>query len=72
MNKRKPYHSINFVIAHDGFTLYDLVSYNLKVIKYFEFICVFFICGVLSSSYCWFCSIMMLMAKVGMTEAMTI
>ncbi|CAL5384036.1 unnamed protein product [Camellia sinensis] len=32
VNKRKPYHSINFVIAHDGFTLYDLVSYNFKVI----------------------------------------
>jgi pullulanase/glycogen debranching enzyme len=31
MNKRKPYHSVNFVIAHDGFTLYDLVSYNFKV-----------------------------------------
>ncbi|XP_047325584.1 isoamylase 3, chloroplastic isoform X2 [Impatiens glandulifera] len=30
VNKRKPYHSINFVIAHDGFTLYDLVSYNFK------------------------------------------
>ncbi|KAG5543923.1 hypothetical protein RHGRI_016622 [Rhododendron griersonianum] len=30
VNKRKPYHSINFVIAHDGFTLYDLVSYNSK------------------------------------------
>ncbi|KAK7353040.1 hypothetical protein VNO80_18473 [Phaseolus coccineus] len=30
MNKRRPYHSINFVIAHDGFTLRDLVSYNLK------------------------------------------
>ncbi|KAG8632885.1 isoamylase 3, chloroplastic isoform X1 [Manihot esculenta] len=29
-NKRKPCHSINFVIAHDGFTLYDLVSYNFK------------------------------------------
>ncbi|GMN35239.1 hypothetical protein TIFTF001_005188 [Ficus carica] len=29
-NKRTPYHSVNFVIAHDGFTLYDLVSYNLK------------------------------------------
>ncbi|XP_004299680.1 PREDICTED: isoamylase 3, chloroplastic-like [Fragaria vesca subsp. vesca] len=29
-NKRKPYHSINFIIAHDGFTLYDLVSYNFK------------------------------------------
>ncbi|GAB4861303.1 Isoamylase 3, chloroplastic [Ancistrocladus abbreviatus] len=30
VNKRKPYHSINFVIAHDGFTLRDLVSYNFK------------------------------------------
>ncbi|KAJ7965751.1 putative Isoamylase [Quillaja saponaria] len=30
VNKRKPYHSINFVIAHDGFTLRDLVSYNSK------------------------------------------
>lgn len=27
---RKPYQNINFVIAHDGFTLYDLVSYNQK------------------------------------------
>lgn len=27
---RKPYHSINFVTAHDGFTMYDLVSYNEK------------------------------------------
>ncbi|KAJ3693124.1 hypothetical protein LUZ60_012219 [Juncus effusus] len=30
INKRKPYHSVNFIIAHDGFTLYDLVSYNSK------------------------------------------
>uniref|UniRef100_A0A1U8Q6M4 Isoamylase 3, chloroplastic isoform X2 n=1 Tax=Nelumbo nucifera TaxID=4432 RepID=A0A1U8Q6M4_NELNU len=30
VNKRKPYHSVNFVIAHDGFTLNDLVSYNIK------------------------------------------
>ncbi|KAF5190243.1 Glycogen debranching enzyme [Thalictrum thalictroides] len=30
VNKRKPYHSINFIIAHDGFTLRDLVSYNVK------------------------------------------
>lgn len=30
VNKRKPYHGINFVIAHDGFTLMDLVSYNVK------------------------------------------
>ena len=28
VNQRKPYHSINFVTAHDGFTLRDLVSYN--------------------------------------------
>jgi isoamylase len=27
---RKPYASINFVTAHDGFTLHDLVSYNQK------------------------------------------
>lgn len=27
---RKPYHSINFVTAHDGFTMWDLVSYNDK------------------------------------------
>jgi isoamylase len=27
---RKPYASINFVTAHDGFTLQDLVSYNTK------------------------------------------
>jgi isoamylase len=27
---RKPYQSINFVTAHDGFTLRDLVSYNHK------------------------------------------
>jgi isoamylase/glycogen operon protein len=27
---RKPYHSINFCTAHDGFTLRDLVSYNTK------------------------------------------
>ncbi|RRR78087.1 MAG: glycogen debranching enzyme GlgX [Candidatus Viridilinea halotolerans] len=29
-NGRKPYHSINFITAHDGFTLRDLVSYNEK------------------------------------------
>jgi glycogen operon protein len=27
---RAPYHSINFVTSHDGFTLHDLVSYNEK------------------------------------------
>lgn len=27
---RKPFHSINFITSHDGFTLYDLVSYNNK------------------------------------------
>ena len=29
-NGRRPYASINFVTAHDGFTLLDLVSYNEK------------------------------------------
>lgn len=27
---RRPYASINFIVAHDGFTLHDLVSYNDK------------------------------------------
>ena len=27
---RRPYASINFVTAHDGFTMADLVSYNVK------------------------------------------
>lgn len=27
---RKPYHSLNFITAHDGFTLKDLVTYNGK------------------------------------------
>lgn len=27
---RKPSHSINFITCHDGFTLWDLVSYNQK------------------------------------------
>ena len=27
---RQPYHSINFITCHDGFTLADLVSYNVK------------------------------------------
>ncbi|MBN2372859.1 glycogen debranching protein GlgX [bacterium] len=27
---RRPFHSINFITAHDGFTLNDLVSYNEK------------------------------------------
>jgi len=27
---REPYHSINFVTCHDGFTLADLVAYNTK------------------------------------------
>lgn len=27
---RSPYSSINFISCHDGFTLYDLVSYNTK------------------------------------------
>src|SRR5207249_11301609 len=29
-NGRRPYASINFVTAHDGFTLNDLVTYNEK------------------------------------------
>ncbi len=29
-NVFRPYQSINFVTAHDGFCLYDLVSYNIK------------------------------------------
>lgn len=29
-SERQPYHSINFITAHDGFTLSDLVSYNDK------------------------------------------
>jgi glycogen operon protein len=27
---RKPYHSVNFITSHDGFTMWDLVSYNNK------------------------------------------
>lgn len=27
---RKPFHSINFITSHDGFTMRDLVSYNSK------------------------------------------
>jgi glycogen operon protein len=29
-SSRRPYASINFIAAHDGFTLHDLVSYNEK------------------------------------------
>jgi isoamylase len=29
-NGRKPWHSVNFLVAHDGFTLRDLYSYNNK------------------------------------------
>jgi isoamylase len=29
-HRRKPWASVNFVTAHDGFTLHDLVSYNVK------------------------------------------
>jgi glycogen operon protein len=29
-NLRRPYNSINFVTSHDGFTLWDQVSYNTK------------------------------------------
>ena len=27
---RRPFYSINYIIAHDGLTLYDLVSYNKR------------------------------------------
>jgi isoamylase len=27
---RKPWHSVNFMVAHDGFTLADLYAYNVK------------------------------------------
>jgi glycogen operon protein len=30
LSGRKPWHSINFITCHDGFTLWDLVSYNRK------------------------------------------
>ena len=29
-NSYRPFQSLNFITAHDGFTLYDLVSYNQK------------------------------------------
>ncbi|MCB9677115.1 MAG: glycosyl hydrolase [Alphaproteobacteria bacterium] len=29
-NGRKPYHSVNFITAHDGFTMFDLFSYGEK------------------------------------------
>lgn len=29
-HNRRPYHGINFIVAHDGFSLYDLVAYNSK------------------------------------------
>lgn len=29
-NGRAPYHGVNFITSHDGFTLHDLVSYNAK------------------------------------------
>ena len=29
-NGRKPWHSVNLLVAHDGFTLRDLYSYNTK------------------------------------------
>lgn len=29
-NNRRPYHSVNYVTVHDGFTMYDLFSYENK------------------------------------------
>jgi len=28
---KRPYHSVNFITVHDGFTMYDLVTYEKKV-----------------------------------------
>ena len=30
VNQRKPHHGVNFITAHDGFSMYDLVAYNSK------------------------------------------
>ena len=32
-NGRKPYHAVNFITVHDGFTLYDLFTFPQKVNK---------------------------------------
>ncbi len=32
-NGRRPYHSTNFITIHDGFTMYDLFSYDMKANK---------------------------------------
>ena len=29
-SQRRPYHSVNFLTVHDGFTMYDLLSYEQK------------------------------------------
>lgn len=29
-NERRPYHSVNFITVHDGFTMFDLLSYSEK------------------------------------------
>ena len=29
-NGRRPYHSVNYITAHDGFTMYDLFSFDAK------------------------------------------
>ncbi|MHB8873179.1 MAG: alpha-amylase family glycosyl hydrolase [Myxococcaceae bacterium] len=29
-SKRKPYHSVNFITIHDGFTMYDMLSFDAK------------------------------------------
>ena len=41
---RRPHASVNFITAHDGFSLFDLVSYNDKVRSRepLGFICYFF------------------------------
>lgn len=32
-NGRKPFHAVNFITVHDGFTLYDLFTYEMKLNK---------------------------------------
>lgn len=75
VNKRKPYHSVNFVIAHDGFTLHDLVSYNFKVPYYLVLILFFnFSLSIKNLVFLdsWFFSTMKPMGKEAMTDAMII
>lgn len=65
------------MIAHDGFTLCDLVSYNFKVIKANTIKLIQILWNVESRQLmflvtCWAYSIMMQTGKVAKMEAMTI